>query len=102
MSAITFNATNSSTYTSYFTRLGRELLSCNVDLLYGTDFNFFYVQNNRGDVILRVGADGNVRVITDYDATGQILSKACYPYDPFGFTGGVDSFGGLWKLGAQC
>jgi RHS repeat-associated protein len=41
-------------------------------------------------------------VVTDFDATGQTLCNAgYYNYDPLGFTGAVDSYGGLWKLGAR-
>ena len=79
-----------------FTRLGGELLSCNDD-----GSTYFYVQNNRGDVMALVNADGTVGAIRDYDASGEMLCQAPRDRDPFGFTGGLDAGNGMWKLGAR-
>ncbi len=37
---------------------------------------YYYIQNYRGDVVMLVGANGNVISIRDYDAGGQIMLKA--------------------------
>ncbi|MGE5551242.1 MAG: DUF6531 domain-containing protein [Bacteroidota bacterium] len=78
--------------TTIFTRWGRELL---------TTGSSIYIQNIRGDVVMIVGSDGNVKTIRDYDATGQLLCQAPRDRDPFGFIGGLDAGNGLWKLGAR-
>ena len=86
--------------TKNFTRLGRELLVCNES----NGNTYYYIQTNRGDVVMLVGANGNVNSIRDYDASGQIMLKAPdidKDRDPFGFIGGLNSGNGLWKLGAR-
>jgi RHS repeat-associated protein len=89
-------------YNLYITRLGRELLSSSTKYDLGTNSaDFFYIQNNRGDVIMLINDLGSAAVVTDYDVTGQIIRQAPASWDPFGFTGAMDAGSGLWKLGAR-
>ncbi|HBE78217.1 MAG TPA: hypothetical protein DDW65_10610 [Firmicutes bacterium] len=80
-----------------FTRFGRELINCSSS----TEGTYFYLQNLRGDVMMLVKDNGDVKSIRDYDVSGEMLSQAPRDRDPFGFIGGIDARNGLWKLGAR-
>ena len=90
-------------YFDYFTRLGRELLSCSLQYSGSIPGShcYFYIQNIRGDVIMQINANGNADMITDYSPTGQILQEAEPSSDWFGFTGAVCDASYLWKMGAR-
>lgn len=80
-----------------FTRFGRELINCSSS----TEGTYFYLQNLRGDVMMLVKDNGEIKSIRDYDVSGEMLSQAPRDRDPFGFIGGIDVGNGLWKLGAR-
>jgi len=83
----------------YFTRLGRELLTCN-NTVNGNIY--YYIQNTRGDVMMMVNQDGSYYSARDYDVNGQLIIKSnINDRDPFGFIGGLDANDNIWKLGSR-
>jgi hypothetical protein len=55
-------------------RLGRELLSSFEQYdSSNNEYNNFYIQNNRGDIVLAVDSDGYVTQVNGFDAIGQLM-----------------------------